>query len=144
MGIDVNEPEDSPTDPYLHRRATEQLSIRKPSKPFVDIGKRFLEYDGMILVFDATWNDEPYKIMYYLADDTVSVREVHVVNDGKEPNSLLLKKTMVPKNWKQIPPNYPAVCMERGDAEVVEYYAPKDLIVITILFHTRIILILMS
>ena len=82
----------------------------------------------MVLTFDASWDGEPYKLRYFLADDTISITEVRRLPEGREaPGSLVLKRTRVPKNWKDLPRDYPAVCMERSYEDVSEYYSPGDL-----------------
>lgn len=55
--------------------------------------------------FDAIWDtrDEefgelrPYQVLYFLADDTIAVKEVHDRNSGRDPFPLLLRKTKLPK-----------------------------------------------
>lgn len=55
--------------------------------------------------FSAVWDDREneygelmkYEILYFLADDTVSVKEIHEKNDGRDPYPLLLRKTKLPK-----------------------------------------------
>lgn len=90
----------------------------------------------MILSFDASWNDDVFKLRYFLADDTIAVCEVRRPNDGKdsERGCLLLKRTKVPKNWKELPANYPSVYLEKSDEEVREFYSPSDLKVCIIRF----------
>ncbi|XP_043285106.1 EF-hand domain-containing protein 1-like [Venturia canescens] len=132
QGIDVADKEEAPVDPYTQRMLEREKYYDK-AKPAAqaqsligDSRRRFLEFDGMVLRFDATWNDDKYQIMYFLMDDTLAVKEVYKVNVGKDPIPLLLKRTRVPKNWKNIPSNHPSVYLEIGDNEVVEYYTPKD------------------
>ena len=133
QGIDVGDSEEPPADPYIQFRK-EKFKIPTRVTPVADDSRRrFLEYDGMVLLFDAVWDEDFYQILYFLTDDTISVKEIHKPNDGKDPTAMLLKKTKVPKNWKDIPSNYPGIYMERGDPEVVEYYTPKDLKVLIIL-----------
>lgn len=87
--------------------------------------------------FDAAWDNrdseygelKQYSVLYFLADDTVSVKEIHKPNDGCDPCPLLLRKTKLPKNWKDRPVTYPSCFMELSDAEVTEYYQPKDLLI---------------
>lgn len=38
-----------------------------------------------------------YEILYFLSDDTVSVKEIHEKNDGRDPYPVLLRKTKLPK-----------------------------------------------
>jgi hypothetical protein len=69
--------------------------------------KKYLNNDGKVLSFDAIWNDtsfaggiNEYKINYFLANDTVEIKEIHKPNNGKRPFPLLLKKSRLPKNFK--------------------------------------------
>ncbi|XP_033209842.1 EF-hand domain-containing protein 1-like [Belonocnema kinseyi] len=129
QGIDVGERGEPPPDPYIKFRK-DTFKIPTRTTPVADdTRRRFLEYDGMVLLFDAVWDDDFYQILYFLTDDTISVKEIHTPNDGKDPVSMLLKKAKVPKNWKDLPPPYPGIYMERGDPDVVEYYTPKDLMI---------------
>lgn len=41
----------------------------------------------------------PYVIHYYLADDTVEIREVHHANDGRDSFALLLRRQKLPKSF---------------------------------------------
>lgn len=61
-----------------------------------------------------------------MEDDTVAIRELKVNQEGRDHFSMLMKRTKVPKNWKQRPTTYPSCYMELSDAEVNEYYQPKD------------------
>ncbi|XP_034231935.1 EF-hand domain-containing protein 1-like [Thrips palmi] len=136
QGIEMGPPEEMPQDPYTQKRL-EKLPITTMKTPFVDDKlRRFLEYDGKILRFYAIWEDDSelggkreFVIHYYLADDCVEVCEVHKKNDGRDPFPLLLHKTKVPKNWKQIPLTYPSMYRELTEEEVEEFYSPKDFLV---------------
>lgn len=59
--------------------------------------KQFLDNDRKVLRFNAICDDLPYVIHYYLADDTVEVREIHFANNGKDQFPMLLKRSKVPK-----------------------------------------------
>ncbi|OXU28876.1 hypothetical protein TSAR_000406 [Trichomalopsis sarcophagae] len=135
QGIDVSHPEDVPPDPYLRNRFLQEQQSALNSTKYIsrsladDRRYRFLEYDGMILSFDASWNDDIFKLRYFLADDTIAVCEVRRPNDGKdnERGCLLLKRMKVPKNWKDLPANYPSAYLEKSDKEIREFYSPSDL-----------------
>ncbi|KAJ9595341.1 hypothetical protein L9F63_027273, partial [Diploptera punctata] len=142
QGIELNQPEEMPPDPYIQLR---QLKIKPHThitKPLDDKLRRFLEYDGKILRFFAVWDDRDtefgemrrYVIYYYLADDTVEVQEIHEKNDGRDPFPLLLKKMKLPRDWKDKPINFPSLAMESSDEEVLYYYTPKDFLVRDIIF----------
>lgn len=61
--------------------------------------KQFLDNDRKVLRFYTKCDDLPYIIHYYLADDTVEIREVHHPNDGRDSFSLLLKRQKLPKSF---------------------------------------------
>ena len=44
-----------------------------------------------------------YKIFYFLEDDTVAVKELKENRQGRDHFPMLLKRTQLPKNWKQRP-----------------------------------------
>lgn len=60
-----------------------------------------------VLRFYAMWDDtdsifgenRTYIIHYYLADDTVEVREVYKQNDGRDPFPILIKRQRLPKTF---------------------------------------------
>ncbi|KZC05165.1 EF-hand domain-containing protein 1 [Dufourea novaeangliae] len=126
QGIDVGNKEEPPIDPYTSLRESKQNRPMHVTPIPDDSRRRFLEYDKMVLCFTATWNEDVYQIMYFLTDDTIAVREVLRPNCGKDPVAMLLKRMKVPKDWKNLPTSYPAVYLEYGDPEVIEYYTPKD------------------
>lgn len=113
-------------DPYTEFRVSKQKKPTYITPILDDTRRRFLEYDKMVLSFTATWNDDVYCIAYFLTDDTIAIREIQKPNSGKDPVPMLLKRMKVPKDWKNLPSSYPAIYLERGDPEVVEYYTPKD------------------
>ncbi|KOC65488.1 EF-hand domain-containing protein 1 [Habropoda laboriosa] len=129
QGIDVGDKEEPPVDPYT------ELCMKKQKVPTCitqipdDARRRFLEYDKMVLSFTAIWNDDVYRIMYFLTDDTIAVCEIRKPNSGKDPVPMLLKRQKVPKDWKNLSPSYPGAYMECGDSDIIEYYTPKDFLV---------------
>ena len=66
--------------------------------------KQFLDNDRKVLRFNAVCDDSPYIIHYYLADDTVEVREIHFKNNGKDQFPMLLKRSRVPKSFHMTQP----------------------------------------
>ncbi|XP_011138125.1 EF-hand domain-containing protein 1 isoform X2 [Harpegnathos saltator] len=124
QGVDVGQGEPAPANPYTKQR---ELRTIASSEVVEDSRRRFLEYDRMVLSFDATWNDDRYRLMYFLSDDTMAISEIREPNNGKDPLGLLLKRMRVPKDWRNLPPSWqPSVRAERGDPENVEYYTPRD------------------
>ncbi|XP_033175867.1 EF-hand domain-containing protein 1 [Bombus impatiens] len=129
QGIDVGDKEEPPVDPYTELRLSKQKTLTCITKISDDDRRRFLEYDKMVLLFTATWDDDIYQIMYFLMDDTIAVREVQKPNSGKDPVPMLLKRMKVPKDWKNLPSTHPAAYMEYGDPEIIEYYTPSDFLI---------------
>jgi hypothetical protein len=58
--------------------------------------KQFLDNDRKVLRFFAESEDLPYVVHYYLADDTIEIREVHHPNDGRDSFALLLRRQKLP------------------------------------------------
>lgn len=66
--------------------------------------KQFLDNDRRVLRFYARFDDLPFVIHYFLADDTVEIREVHHPNDGRDNFALLLKRQRLPKSFNVAQP----------------------------------------
>lgn len=49
--------------------------------------------------FFTKCEDCPFVIHYYLADDTVEIREVHHPNDGRDSFALLLRRQKLPNSF---------------------------------------------
>jgi hypothetical protein len=90
--------------------------------------KQFLENDRKVLNFNILWYDDgdkeekPYIMNYFLADNTIEIREIKVNNSGKDPFNYLLRKTKLLKKPKF------AFCpglLKKNNQ--VDYYTPKDL-----------------
>ncbi|XP_067014004.2 EF-hand domain-containing protein 1 [Anabrus simplex] len=137
QGVELNDVEEMPVDPYIMDR---QMRTRPSTTvtPSTDSKlRRFLEFGGRVLRFNAAWDNRdaeygtmtPYIFYYFLDDDTVKVQEVHTKNDGRDLFPLLLNKMKLPKDWKDVPIDFPSNYMEISDAEVTEYYTPKDFLV---------------
>ncbi|NWV07111.1 EFHC1 protein, partial [Ptilonorhynchus violaceus] len=131
QGIVVNPPEEMVSDPYTEQRQPVQKPI-VPAGP--DPFRQFLTYDTKVLRFYAIWDDtncpfgdqHPCIIHYFLADDTVEVREVHRRNDGRDPFPVLMKRQRLPKTLVDKNKNFPSCVLEITDQEVEEWYSPKD------------------
>ncbi|NWW75673.1 EFHC1 protein, partial [Climacteris rufus] len=132
QGIVVNPPEEMVSDPYTELRRT---PVQKPIVPAgPDPFRQFLTYDTKVLRFYAIWDDtncpfgeqRPCIIHYFLADDTVEVREVHRKNDGRDPFPVLMKRQRLPKTLLDKNKNFPSCVLEITDSEVQEWYSPTD------------------
>ncbi|XP_073938061.1 EF-hand domain-containing protein 1 isoform X3 [Castor canadensis] len=145
QGIELNPPEKMVLDPYTELRKQPVRKYVTPSD--FDQLKQFLTYDKQVLRFYAIWDDtdsmfgecRTYIIHYYLMDDTVEIREVHVRNDGRDPFPLLMNRQHMPKVLAENAKNFPQCVLEISDQEVLEWYTAKDFIVgkpLTILGRT--------
>lgn len=133
-GIEVNPPEDVPTDPYAeHRREAAALRTFATPSDF-DKLRQFMEMDRKVLRFYAVWDDRDsmfgemrnFIIHYYLVDDTLEIREVHSANDGRDPFPVLVTRHKVPINRYNVESSFPSVVMELTGQEIKEYFTPRD------------------
>ena len=58
--------------------------------------KQFLDNDRKVLRFFCHCDELPYVIHYFLADDTIEIREVHHPNDGRDAFPKLLNRQRLP------------------------------------------------
>jgi len=58
--------------------------------------KQFLDHDRQVLRFFTRCQGLPYVVHYYLADDTVEIRECHTPNDGRDAFAVLLRRQKLP------------------------------------------------
>ncbi|XP_062974594.1 EF-hand domain-containing protein 1 isoform X2 [Elgaria multicarinata webbii] len=87
-----------------------------------------------VLRFYAMWDDTEnmfgenrhFIIHYYLADDTVEVREVHERNDGRDPFPVLIRRQHLPKKMVEKKGTFPTCVLEISDQEVLEWFTAKD------------------
>ncbi|NXT23015.1 EFHC1 protein, partial [Syrrhaptes paradoxus] len=131
QGIELNPPEKMVFDPYTEQR---QMPLRKYITPSdFDQLKQFLTYDKQVLRFYAMWDDTGSMfgenrsciIHYFLADDTVEVREVYKQNDGRDPFPVLIRHQRLPKTFVDKKKTFPSCVLEISDQEVLEWYTPK-------------------
>jgi hypothetical protein len=65
----------------------------------VNSEKQFLENDRKVLKFFARFEGAPYIVHYFLADDTIEVREVALPNSGKDPFPVTFKRQKLPRQF---------------------------------------------
>jgi len=58
--------------------------------------KQFLDKDRQVLRFFCQCDDLPFIVHYFLADDTIEIREVHHPNDGRDAFPMVLKRHRLP------------------------------------------------
>ncbi|KAI1897224.1 hypothetical protein AGOR_G00081040 [Albula goreensis] len=134
-GILLNEPEEIPPDPYTERRNKPQRAYVTPSD--FDSLRQFLTMDRKVLRFYALWEHadtihtetRPVVVQFYLADDSLEIRETHEHNSGRDPYPVLLHRQKVPKTIKPDADPFPSCVLEVSPKEVQEYYSPRDFIV---------------
>jgi len=120
LGVRVNPQREIPTDPYSeHRR--ELSESMQPLRPYekMDTLRQFLENDRRVLRFYCLWDDtdsmfgDPREMVlhYFLADDTVEIREVVPANSGRDAVPLFLRRQKLPKQLT--PLNQPGKVTQR-------------------------------
>ncbi|XP_076857478.1 EF-hand domain-containing family member C2 [Brachyhypopomus gauderio] len=107
MGVRVRQPAVPPTDPYSKLRQELEESM-KPLRPYErqDRLKQFLDHDRNVLRFYCFWDDtqsmfgDPRELVlhYFLADDTIEIREVVYPNSGRDAVPKFLNRGKLPKH----------------------------------------------
>ncbi|KAL8173091.1 UNVERIFIED_CONTAM: EF-hand domain-containing protein 1 [Gekko kuhli] len=132
QGIELNPPERMVFDPYTELRKMPLRMYVTPSD--FDQLKQFLAFDKQVLRFYAMWDDtvnmfgenRRFIIHYYLADDTMEVRECHERNNGRDPFPVLIRRQRLPKKTVEKADTFPTCVLEISDQEVLEWYTAKD------------------
>eukprot|EP00744_Colponema_vietnamica_P002416 GILI01003795.1.p1 GENE.GILI01003795.1~~GILI01003795.1.p1 ORF type:complete len:753 (+),score=167.08 GILI01003795.1:119-2377(+) len=137
--IDIGQPDEVPEDPYrTYRSHLEHKTIKLPldeSKKYVEsmLGastknqnlKQFLDNDRKVLRFFATSFDGashlPFTFDFFLADDTVEVRERYGFNSGRGNFPVFLRRQRLVKSLR------PKLGPGLNDPAQEEYYRPTDL-----------------
>lgn len=107
LGVKVQHPAQTPGDPYMsHRKAMDESM--QPLRPYEkhDTLKQFLDHDRHVLRFHCFWDDtdnmfgDPREMVlhYFLADDTIEIREVIESNSGRDAAPMFLHRAKLPKN----------------------------------------------
>ena len=83
---------------------------------------KYLSNDRRVLSFKILWQDRTleggdnyYTLNFFLADDTVEVKDMRFANSGKDPYPLLMRRMKLPK--KPILTHYPGMTLKKE-----EYY----------------------
>ena len=61
--------------------------------------KQFLENDRKVLKFYTKFEGTSYLLHYFLADDTLEIREVALPNSGKDPFPVTVKRQKLPRQF---------------------------------------------
>eukprot|EP01147_Barroeca_monosierra_P010765 gene10765-2852_t len=127
-GIEVNSAEALPDDGYLKKRkVVENPCTLSKTKNDYDKLKQFLDLDRKVLRFYCVWDDRanlygelrPFTLLYFLANDTIEIREQHTPNDGRDNFPLLLRRQRVPRNPNNVP--------QLSEQEEGPHLGPEDL-----------------
>ncbi|XP_030643060.1 EF-hand domain-containing family member C2-like [Chanos chanos] len=107
LGVRLNPPAVTPMDPYTNQRKEMELSM-KPLRPYErqHTLRQFLDHDRKVLRFYCYWDDtenmfgDPRELilLYFLADDTIEIREVIYPNSGRDAASKFLNRSKLPKH----------------------------------------------
>lgn len=111
LGVRVNNPGGIPCDPYTtHRKALDESM--QPLRPYEkhDTLKQFLDHDRHVLRFYCSWDDtesmfgDPREMVmhYFLADDTVEIREIISPNAGRDAVPMFLRRAKLPKHVEDL------------------------------------------
>ena len=106
LGVRVKSSLQTPNDPYSTHR-DELAESMQPLRPYEkeDTLRQFLENDRRVLRFFCHWDDtdsmfgDPRECVlhYFLADDTVEIREIIQPNSGRDAVPLFLRRAKLPK-----------------------------------------------
>ncbi|XP_026529762.1 EF-hand domain-containing family member C2 [Notechis scutatus] len=106
MGVKVNPPLERPDDPYTKGRQ-KLIDSMTPLRPYerFDTLRQFLEHEGHVLRFYGVWDDtetmfgdiREVVLHYFLADDTIEIKEVIPINSGRDAVPLFLNRQKLPK-----------------------------------------------
>lgn len=122
----------------IKRAQSEQTLQGRRKSASDDKLRRFLEYSGLVLKFDCVLDetDRPggdlisFKLLYYLEDDTICIKELPENQQGRDHFPKLLKRTKIPKNpLNSKPSNLSTVALESSEAEIGEFYQPRDFMI---------------
>ena len=58
-----------------------------------------MDNDRKVLVFFTNAGDNQYVFNYFLADDTVEIRECHFANDGRDSFAVYLRRQKLPETF---------------------------------------------
>ncbi|KAJ4428509.1 hypothetical protein ANN_24551 [Periplaneta americana] len=116
LGIHVPDPITMPPDPYTVQREkmSEGMAPKKPNK-FIDKLGQFLDFDRKVLRFYGYWDDREsahgmlhnLEIHYFLADDTIEIKENIPPNSGRDSGFMFLQRCKLPKMFQELPtPGY--------------------------------------
>lgn len=141
MGVKLSDPEEFPVDNYSEHMVKKEIKIPPPDlaeyKEYNEVKLRgghpngglskYIDNDRKVLSFSIYWQDTTleggvnyYTLNFFLADDTIEVKELRKPNSGKDPFPLLLNRQKMPKI--PIMSHYPGLSQKKED-----FYKAVDL-----------------
>ena len=127
QGIEVNANETAPADAFSQSRYHHVQSYTTPST--LDKYGKYLTLDRHVLRFYAMWDDRKqlfgearrFLIHFYMADDTMEIKEIHTANNGRDPFPTLVQRQRMPK--KLVPKTFPSVEKTIGNVSHLYLFA---------------------
>ncbi|KAJ8310194.1 hypothetical protein KUTeg_012059 [Tegillarca granosa] len=111
LGVRIQNKNTVPNDPYTKYRKAMDESMQ-PLRPYEkhDTLKQFLDHDRHVLRFFCYWDDtdnmfgDPRELIlhYFLADDTIEIKEVIPPNSGRDAVPMFLRRGPLPKNVESL------------------------------------------
>ncbi|XP_075395441.1 EF-hand domain-containing family member C2 [Tenrec ecaudatus] len=105
IGVKLNSPTKCPEDPYMKKR--KMIEHVEPLRPYEYSNslRQYLEHDKHVLRFFGVWDDttslfgdrRELILHYFLADDTIEIKELLPRNSGRDASSLFLHRKKLPK-----------------------------------------------
>lgn len=116
----------NPPDLAEHKNYIEvMLKGGRPNKNL----ESFLKNDRLVLSFSIVWEDnsydggnKTYTLNYFLADQSVEVKEINETNNGKTPFPMLLKRQKLSK--QPVLTHCPGMSLKKE-----EFYGPEDFLI---------------
>lgn len=132
VGKPLNDSEPEPHDNFDEFKEKKDVKINPPDtkeyKEYFEVKlggghpngglAKYLNNDRKVLSFNALWEDNTleggtnlFTVNYFLADDSVEVKEVRRQNNGRDPFPLLLRRQKLPK--VPIHTHYPGMSLKK-------------------------------
>lgn len=131
IGIEQEEPHSEEIDPFLSTREDLKTKKSKPERSYEKLYReamlggghvnkdmqQFLEKDRKVLRFFAVLDDiatpqferRPFTIMFFLADDSIEIREMYPLNCGRDNFPVFFKRGPMPRGQAELHgPMHPA------------------------------------
>lgn len=105
LGQPQPEAQSPPGDPFAASKVPRSRPVENDLKEYMEktLGggkvsnqKQFLDNDRKVLRFFCISEELPFVLHYFLADDTMEIREVHHPNDGRDSFPVFLRRQRIP------------------------------------------------